>query len=235
MKQFYSTIILLFIYSIVFGQRDYSYMPSKRNFKLKYVNYDKKNRKIYTEIWQLASKTKDDNGTIRYNIESEITTTKHNTFYQYFYFTSKDSSFYIGAERYLDPIKLDSYQKMVVKINADSLVLPINPTIGQILPQANCTADILRGTGSVLMSMNVLLINRRIDGIESINTPAGNFKCYKISSDKITYSGISRNKSKLVEWYAINIGLIRMEEYHKKGKLLNYKQLESITEDFFIP
>jgi hypothetical protein len=210
-------------------------MPSKRNFKMKYVNYDNKNRKTYTEVWQLAGKTIDKSGKIRYNIESEITTIKQNTFYQYFHFTSKDSNFYIGAERYLDPVKLDSYQKMVVKIDADSVVLPLKPQIGKMLPEASCQADILRGTGSVLMSMTVLLVNRKIDGIESIETPAGKFKCYKISSDKISYSGISRNKLKIVEWYAINVGLVRMEEYHKKGKLMTYKQIESIAEDFFIP
>ena len=235
MKHFYSITLLLFISTLSFGQRDYSYMPSKRNFKVKYVNYDQKHRKIYTEVWQLAGKSKDENGVIRYNIESEITTAKHNTFYQYFYFTSRDSNFYIGAERYLDPIKLDSYQKMVVKIDADSVLIPLKPTIEQILPEASCQADILRGTGSTLMSMTVLLVNRKVDGIESIETPAGKFKCFKISSDKISYSGISRNKTKIVEWYAINVGLIRVEEYHKKGKLLTYKELESIAEDFFIP
>ncbi|WP_282013841.1 hypothetical protein [Marinifilum flexuosum] len=235
MKHIYSTLLFLMISILCFGQRDYSYMPSKRNFKVKYVNYDHKNRKVYTEIWQLAGKSKDESGKIRYNIESEITTVKQNTFYQYFHFTSKDSNFYIGAERYLDPIKLDSYQKMVVKIDADRVVLPIKPIPGKILPEASCQADILRGTGSVLMSMTVLLVNRKVDGVESIETPAGKFKCYKISSDKIYFSGISRNKTKLVEWYAINVGLIRMEEYHKKGKLIFYKQIESIAEDFFIP
>ncbi|WP_421919339.1 hypothetical protein [Marinifilum sp.] len=223
------------ISTLCFGQRDHSYMPSKRNFKIKYVNYDHKNRKTYTAIWQLAGKTKDAYGKIRYNIESEITTIKQNTFYQYFHFTSKDSNFYIGAERYLDPIKLDSYQNMVVKIDADSVALPLNPIKDQLLPEATCQADILRGTGSVLMSMTVLLVNRRVEGIENIETPAGKFNCYRISSDKITFSGISKTKTRLIEWYAINVGLIRMEEYHKKGKLLSYKQIESIAEDFFIP
>jgi len=236
MKILYSTIFLILI-SCFSGicQRDYSYVPSKRNFKAKYVNYDHKNRKTFTEIWQLSGKSKDKFGNIKYNIESEITTIKQNTFYQYFHFTSKDSNFFMGAERYLDPIKLDSYQRMVIKIKADSVLLPLKPIIGQMLPEAICQASILRGTGSILMSMNVLLINRKVDGQESIETPAGKFKCYRISTDKISYSGISKSKTKIVEWYAINVGLVRMEESNKKGHLINYKVLESIAEDFFIP
>lgn len=235
MKQIYSILILILFSANCYAQRNFSYMPSKRNFKVWYVNYDKKNRKTYTEVWQLVGKTQDERDKIRYNIESEITTVKQNTFYQYFHFSSKDSIFYIGADKYLDPIKLNSYKKMEVKIDVDSIVLPLKPFIGEILPEASCQADILRGTGSVLMSMTVLLVNRKVDGVENIETPVGKFKCYKVSSDKISYSGISRNKTKLIEWYATNVGLIRMEEYHKNGKLISYKQLESIAEDFFMP
>lgn len=236
MKILYSSILLILLSSaLAFGQRDYSYVPSKRNFKAKYVTYDHKNRELYTEIWQLSSKTKDKHGSLKFNIESEITTAKQNTFYQYFHFTNKDSIFFMGSEQYLDPIKLDSYQKMVVKINADSVMLPLKPKIGQILPEATCQANILRGTGSILMSMNVLLINRKVDGKENIETPAGKFNCYRISTEKICFSGISKSKTKIIEWYAINVGLVRMEEHHKNDNLINYKVLESIVEDFFIP
>lgn len=234
MRIFYLFLLLFSICFSSFGQRDNTYLPSKRNFKIKYVSYDSKNRKEYSEVWQLVGKSKTDKY-IQYNIESEITTRKHNTFYQYFRVVSNDSIFFIGSERYLDPIKLDSYQKMVVKITADSVVIPIRPKPGQMLPQANCEANILRGTGSILMSMKVLLMNRKVDGIEKITTPAGTFSCFKISSEKLVYGGILKSKTKIYEWYAINVGLIRMEEYSNKKKLISYKVLESIAEDFFLP
>jgi len=217
-----------------FAQRDCSYMPSKRNFKIKYETYDHKNRKEFSEVWKLVGKEKHENF-IKYNIESEITTRNQQTIYQYFHLSTRDSNFYIGAIRYLDPIQLDSYQKMVIKVLSDSVIIPIKPKISQILPEATCSAKIMRGTGSVLMSMNVLLINRKVDGIDTIDTAAGRFKSFRISSEKISYSGISIKKTKLLEWYAINVGLVRMEEYHKNGNLISYKVLESLAEDFFIP
>ncbi|MDQ1770266.1 hypothetical protein GQR60_04085 [Labilibaculum sp. A4] len=234
MRIFYTTLLLFSISLSSFGQRDNTYLPSKRNFRIKYISYDSKDRRQYSEVWQLVGKSKLD-GLIQYNIESEITTRKQNTFYQYFRMVSNDSTFFVGSERYMDPIKLDSYQKMVIKISSDSVAIPIQPTVGQILPESGCEASILRGTGSVLMSMNVLLINRKVDAIENIRTPAGNFNCFKISSDKITYGGISKNKTKIFEWYAINVGLVRMEEYHPNGKLISYKILESLAEDFLLP
>lgn len=234
MRIFFTLFLLLSISLSSFGQRDNTYLPSKRNFKIKYISYDSKDRREYSEIWQLVGKTKSD-GLIQYNVESEITTRKHNTFYQNFRLESNDSIFFVGSERYLDPIKLDSYQKMVVKISSDSVAIPIKPKVGQMLPEATCEASILRGTGSILMSMNVLLINRKVDAIENISTPAGNFTCVKISTDKITYGGISRNKTKVFEWYAINVGLIRIEERHTRGKLISYKVLESFAEDFLLP
>lgn len=217
-----------------FGQRDKTYLPSKRNFRIKYVSYDSKDRKEYSEIWQLVGKSKSD-GLIQYNIESEITTRKQNIFYHYFRLVAKDSTFFVGSERYLDPIKLDAYQKMVIKISSDSVAIPVRPKVGQMLPAASCKASILRGTGTVLMSMNVLLINRKVDAMENITTSAGNFNCFKISTDKITYGGINKNKTKIFEWYAINVGLVRMEVYNSKGKLISYKVLESLAEDFFLP
>ena len=234
MRIFYTTLLLFSISLSSFGQRDNTYLPSKRNFRIKYISYDSKDRRQYSEVWQLVGKSKLD-GLIQYNIESEITTRKQNTFYQYFRMVSNDSTFFVGSERYMNPIKLDSYQKMVIKISSDSVAIPIRPTVGQILPESGCEASILRGTGSVLMSMNVLLINRKVDAIENIRTPAGNFNCFKISSDKITYGGISKNKTKIFEWYAINVGLVRMEEYHPNGKLISYKILESLAEDFLLP
>ncbi|MBI9058698.1 hypothetical protein L3049_01520 [Labilibaculum sp. DW002] len=234
MRIFYTILILLSISFSSFAQRDNTYLPSKRNFKIKYVSYDAKDRREYTEVWQLVGKSKQ-NRLIQYNIESEITTRKQNTFYQYFRLVSKDSVFYVGSERYLNPIELDSYQRMVIKISSDSVAIPIKPKIGQMLPEATCEASILRGTGSVLMSMNVLLVNRKVDAIENISTPAGTFNCYKISTDKITYSGIKKKKTKVYEWYSINVGLVRMEEYHSKGKLISYKVIESLAQDFFLP
>ncbi|RUT79022.1 hypothetical protein DLK05_05960 [Ancylomarina longa] len=209
-------------------------MPSRRNFKVKYTTYDHNNRKEFSEIWKLVGKVKYTKS-IKYNIESEITTKDQKTIYQYFHLSTQDSNFYIGAVRYLDPIQLDSYQKMVIKVLADSVNIPIRPKMGQMLPEATCSAKIMRGTGSVLMSMNVILINRKVDGTEIVETPAGKFKCFKISSEKISYSGMSIKKTKIMEWYAINVGLVRMEEYHKNGKLISYKVLESLVEDFFIP
>ncbi|MDM8158729.1 hypothetical protein QUH73_02750 [Labilibaculum sp. K2S] len=234
MRIFYTTLLLFSISLSSFGQRDNTYLPSKRNFRIKYISYDSKDRRQYSEVWQLVGKSKLD-GLIQYNIESEITTRKKNTFYQYFRLVSNDSTFFVGSERYMDPIKLDSYQKMVIKISSDSVVIPIKPTVGQMLPESGCEASILRGTGSVLMSMNVLLINRKVDAIENIRTLAGNFNCFKISTDKITYGGISKNKTKVFEWYAINVGLVRMEEHHPNGKLISYKILESLAEDFLLP
>lgn len=234
MRAIYSLILLILTSLSSSAQRDYSFLPSKRNFVIKYTAYDGKNRKEYSEVWKLVGKSAK-NQSVKYNIESEITTAKQNTFYQYFHQTSKDSTLYIGTERYLDPILLDSYQKMVVKISADSISIPLSPKVGQLLPEGTCKARILRGTGSVLISLNVLLINRKVDAIEQISTPAGKFTCFRISSDKISFSGISKHKSKLLEWYAINIGLVRMEEYHNKGKLISYKHLDSLAEDFFLP
>lgn len=234
MRIIYSILILLSISLSSFAQRESTYLPSKRNFRIKYVTYDAKGRREYTEIWQLVGKMKRE-GVINYNIESELTTRKYNRFYQYFRLVNRDSVFYVGAERYMDPRKLEAYQRMVIKISSDSVAIPTKPEIGQMLPESSCEASILRGTGDVMMSMNVLLINRKVDATEVISTPAGRFNCYRISSDKLVFSGISKNKTKIIEWYAVNVGLVRMEERQAKGKLISYKVIESLAEDFFLP
>jgi hypothetical protein len=234
MRLFYLLLLYLFSTLTLFGQRDHTYIPSHKNFEITYEQYNHKNKKEFTEILQLIQR-KRSNGSLRYNIQSEITKPNYDTYYQCFHVFANDSLFYIGGERYMNPIQINAYQKMVVKLNSDKVIIPIKPKAGQMLPEASCEASIMRGIGDVLMTIHVMLINRRVVAKNTIETPSGKFKCYKIKSDKLIYSGISRKRYLLIEWYAINTGLVRSELRNRKGKLINYKVITKRSKEFILP
>jgi hypothetical protein len=65
-----------------------------------------------------------------------------------------------------------------------------------------------------------------VEALENMTTPAGTFKCYKIASTIETKSMISIT-THTVEWMAKDVGVVRSENYNKKGKLTSYMVLTS--------
>lgn len=168
-------------------------------------------------------------------VEDEITNKKNEMAYHQFRMSCRNGVFYIGTEKYFDPIKLKAYRDMKIDFQTDSLEIPEFSKVGLMLPNASAFASILRGCGPPLMSMKVYIFNRRFDAIESIETPAGTFKCCKLSFDKIEIMGASRTKTHHIEWYAPHIGLVRAEEYNRKGKMLEHTILHCIGDEFVLP
>ena len=80
------------------------------------------------------------------------------------------------------------------------------------------------------MTLTVDLTNRQIVAHETIETPAGSFKCIKYSYDAFSKMGFIKMNSSGIEWYSAALGTIRSESYDKKGKLTGYTVLESITD-----
>jgi hypothetical protein len=82
--------------------------------------------------------------------------------------------------------------------------------------------------GMKIMTMSTRLTNRTVEGFEDITTPAGTFKCAKITSD-IEAKVMMKMKLKMVEWISENVGTVRSESRDEKGKLNSYTVLTSIV------
>ena len=69
------------------------------------------------------------------------------------------------------------------------------------------------------MKMTVNIMNRKVEGKESVTTSAGTFDCFVISYDHESKMGIKiRGSAK--QWYSEGVGMVKQENYNKKGKLM---------------
>jgi hypothetical protein len=77
--------------------------------------------------------------------------------------------------------------------------------------------------------MSTKITNRKVEILEEITTPAGKYKCAKITYDMEMKMGMVI-KLKGVEWISQKVGIVRSESYDQKGKLMSYSVLSSFTE-----
>lgn len=117
----------------------------------------------------------------------------------------------------------DSYE---MKIEAQNLELPSKLKPGQLLKDGSIT---LTAVGSPIpMTLSVQITNRKVEGKETITTPAGTFECYKISNKTTTQTKMGMNitfEFNTVEWIAEKVGMVKSESFDKNGKLAGYTLL----------
>lgn len=76
--------------------------------------------------------------------------------------------------------------------------------------------------------MSIHLQNRKVEAIEDKKTPAGIFKCQKVTADVLIKVAFIKQRMKTIEWYTDGFFVVYSEYYSKKGKLMNYNVLTKL-------
>ncbi|AQG79973.1 hypothetical protein [Spirosoma montaniterrae] len=120
-----------------------------------------------------------------------------------------------------------------LKMKSNSIVYPASYSVGQKLADGQIEADFLTN-GTTMMEMNMTMVNRQVEGKESITTPAGTFDTYKVASDmnftNRTMGIPIRGNMRVVSYRAPNQLLdIKSETFNKNGKLMGYTLLTKVN------
>ncbi len=138
----------------------------------------------------------------------------------------KDGHFYVDMESMMSPETFGQYESMDVEVDAEDLQIPTKADAGTSLPDAVLTAKVSSG-GMSIMTMQIHVTNRKVEGMEKITTPAGTFNCIKLSQTVETKM-VMKISMHTIEWYAVDTGPIRSESFNKSGKLMGYSELTSL-------
>ncbi len=136
-------------------------------------------------------------------------------------------AFYMDMSN-LFPKDMAEIEGAEVLIDNNFSSFPSSPTAGQTLPDETSTMTI-KLNGMQLMTMTIKTTNRKIEGYESITTPAGTYNCIKYTSDSEVKS-LMTIKGKSVMYFAKNVGVVRSESYDDKGKLQGTQVLTKFSE-----
>lgn len=138
----------------------------------------------------------------------------------------KQGQFYIDMESMMNPETFSQYESMDVEVDAGDMQFPTSADAGTTLPDATLTAKVSSG-GMSIMTIQIQVTNRKVEGMEKITTPAGTFDCLKLSQT-VESKMVVKVVMSSIEWYATDTGPVRTESYNKSGKLMGYTELTSL-------
>ncbi len=221
----------LIISSFITSDTCVFYYPAKKGTVTETTYYDAKGKPTGSKLYIEVADITDSSGYRVEKIHSWTTTKDADTAVSdvNYKVMCKGDKFLIDMSGFIDRQKLEAYRGMDISIDADNIAIPANPVAGQTLNDGQVKVTI-SNQGMKMMSFTTKLLNRKVEGTESITTPAGTFEAVKISYDTEIHMGLTF-KTKGIQWFVKNVGIVRAETYNKKGKKLqSYREMTKITE-----
>ncbi len=143
-------------------------------------------------------------------------------------------SMLVDAKVALPGDQMGPYKDMDVKADQVFIEYPATLSAGQSLKDVNYSMEVFNKTGALHATITMDQVNRKVEGKESVTTPAGTWECMKITYDgKMKASlaplniGIPMN-FQVTEWFAPGFGVVKTESKNKNGKLIGSTVITSV-------
>lgn len=227
-KLFFLSAVCLGLNGLAQDCQTFLYMTSNAQVQMKV--YDQKGKESMIQTWTISDVKKDGNG---YVSTLNIVATDEK---------GKEMGKSTGQYRCNGGVlqadvrmsipqteQMKGMQPTEAKMEGGFLEYPHNMSAGQTLKDTDFKMDLSGGIpGS---SVEYKQTNRKVQGKESVTTPAGTWEAYKITSDAFMRIkmgiGIPMNMT-VTEWFVPGIGVVKTEMYDKKGKLTGTTMITSI-------
>ena len=226
MKTLKITLLVLVISGSTFAQDCSTFYPFKEGAVSTVTSYDKKGNAIGSQATTIT-----DVGTINgYKTASAMailkdkngdTLTETN-----FNVTCKNEGIEIDITSMMSPELFEQFKGMETDITGTNIVLPNNLAVGDALPDAEMLMKI--DMSGITMNMTVAMTDRKVISQESLTTPAGTFDCYVIEYASKVKMGMAKT-GKAKQWIAKGVGLVKHEDYTKKGKITGSSLLTAFS------
>lgn len=211
-----------------------AYFPTIQGAVLEYTVRDIKNGSNKGTIRQTVSDVIDTDNGLKIIAKSERTDQNVRIDQQGTYSVSgememrcENGIFYTDVRSLLDS-KTAMYKGGDAKLSGTDLQLPAQMSPGQSLPDADISIG-AETAGLPIPPITIEVVNRRVEAVESITTPAGTFNCYKITCEVEMHPVIS-SYMRLVQWIAEGVGTVKSETYEENGKLISDMILTGLKE-----
>lgn len=220
--------LLFFISVAAAGQDCIFYYPETEGVELVYQHYDKKGNPssktsqkvtVYKQTAtgaeaEIAVKSFDEKGKLLSENALEV--------------KCEDGIFYFDMSGYLNQEMMSAYESMEIQVKTDNLEMPSKLNVGEKLKDGSITIDISTN-GMKLMTMEVLISDRNVLEEDDVSTPAGTFKCFKITQTITTKMGMQMIV-KSTEWLSPGTGMIKSESYSGSDKFMGKSELIKINQ-----
>lgn len=124
--------------------------------------------------------------------------------------------------------QMESSEGMDIELDMDDMEFPGHLEVGQELKDAKMTMS-AKMNGMQVMSSTTIIKSRKVVSIETITTSAGTFECFKIEQVSEFSMGFMKKEFKSVSYVAEGVGVVRSENYNKKGEIDSYQEITAIN------
>jgi hypothetical protein len=127
---------------------------------------------------------------------------------------------------FVPPAQLEQMKSGTATATDVYLEYPGNMNVGDQLKDGQFNMD-YESTSGLKSSIEISITERKVEGKESVTTPAGTWECYRITSEnkivsKIAGIGIPIRMS-VTEWYAPGFGVVKTESKTGKTEITSIK------------
>lgn len=225
---FFSLLLLNLSFLLINAQDCNSYFPLEKGTVLNYSSYDAKDKVTGTNKQTVKDVKKESNKT-EITVEYEHTDVKSKeTFKGEYSGKCENGVFYFDMKNFVNQEMLAPYKDMQLDINGDMLDIPSSAKAGDVLKDGQLTIKV-SSNGTQVFSSETKFINRKVEAEESITTTAGTFQCLKITYDIESKMIFMNIKSKAIQWYSKNVGLVKSQSFDKNGKLQGTELLTGLV------
>lgn len=218
-------LLLVICAEHTYSQCSDSYFAFKEGARFEQTNFDKKDKLMGRTVSTVTSTNNNEA-----QVSNKIYDHKNKLLTEAIYkVLCTDNSIQFDFESFVPSETFSQYGSAEVSVEGDIISIPNSLSVGQTLEDGKGIITI--DMSSMKMNMEMLLNNRKVELKEKLTTKAGTFDCYKITqSTSVTMDmmGMKRTtETSSASWFAKGVGLVRTENYDKKGNLTGYSLLTS--------
>ncbi len=219
---------MIFTASLSYAQK--TFFPTKEGTVLVYKSFDKKDKPVNTVRYTIKHVViNGSNMDITYLCESADPNDKQ-LFNDEITIHQKGDILYMDMSNFINKAAFQREGQIPpdIQITGNNMEMPMNPTVGVTLPDAN--VEMAMKMGIINMKMSALMTNRKVEAKENVTVKAGTFDAYKFTSDVSSSAMGFKANSHSVAWYAKGVGMVKTENYDKKGNLQSHMELVELKE-----
>lgn len=229
-KSIFFFIIIILAPSLLFAQQCGNYYYLTDQGEVQMTAYDRKDKPAVVITYQISD-VKSIPGGMQSKVTSEAVDEKGNKLGGgEGIFKCENGNLSADMNVTMSSTPMEQFKGMEVKADDAYMVYPADLSVGQTLPDGAFHMNVYRNK-KLFSTMDYNISNRKVEAEEQITTPAGTWKCFRISYNILMKMkmGISIPMHyKVTEWFAPGFGIVKTINYNKKGKKAGYAQLTMV-------
>ncbi|HEU4862064.1 MAG TPA: hypothetical protein VFT15_19605 [Chitinophagaceae bacterium] len=217
---------LLFLRVSLFSQdcANYYYLQNNKTIEMTISN---KNGKESGKMTYVVSDSKKSGSSVTATINSEFVDAKGKTISKATNNVKCENGvMQMNMKTFIPAAQMEQMKSGTANATDVYLEYPANMNVGEQLKDGQFNMDYESASG-LKSSIEISITQRKVEGKESVTTPAGTWECYKITSQnqivsKIAGIGIPIRMS-VTEWYAPGFGVVKTESKTGKTEITSIK------------